>query len=125
MMTIDKLLVTFVGAGLVGFIWWFFFGKRDESSSVVSGSNGSIDVIVSGGYDPALIKVRKGQPTTFKILRKDSNTCLEEIIIPGFKVKEYLPLNKEVKVKITPRASGEFGFHCGMGMYHGKIVVSE
>ena len=124
-MELDKIIVTISGIWLVAFIYWFFFGKKSDldEADTQTDSQGNISVIVQGGYDPALIKIKKGKATTLKILRKDSNSCLEELIIPGFKVKEYLPLNKEVKIKITPRESGEFGFHCGMSMYHGKIIV--
>lgn len=118
-MTPDKIIVTFSGLGLIIFIWWFFFGKKDVE---VEGS-GELDIIVDGGYSPANIRIKKGKITTLKIIRKDSNSCLEEIIIPGFKVKKYLPLNKLEKIKINPQEVGEYGFHCAMNMYHGKIIV--
>jgi plastocyanin domain-containing protein len=117
----DKILVTSGGALLIGFIYWFFFGKRDEVAAISE----AIDILVDGGYRPAAIRIKKGKAATLKITRRDSNSCLEEIIIPDFKISKYLPLNKEVKIEITPQKSGEFGFHCGMNMYHGKIVVSE
>jgi len=48
---------------------------------------------------------------------------LEEIYIPDFKVKEYLPLNKSVEITLTPKKEGTYQTHCGMGMFHGKIIV--
>ena len=125
-MELDKLIVTGIGFVLIGFIYWFFFGKKDEAVSVSeTGPNesGRIDVVVDGGYKPSIIKVKKGVETTLKLKRVDSNTCLEEIILPDFKIKSYLPLNEEVEIKFTPQKIGEFGFHCGMNMYHGKIIV--
>mgnify|MGYP001582757414 CR=1 FL=1 len=118
-MNIDKILVSVIGAGLIGFIWWFFFGKKDEE--VFAGE--MIDVIVDGGYKPAAIRVKKGKTTTLKIKRRDPNSCLEEIVLPDFKIKKFLPLNKEIEISITPKVEGEYGFHCGMNMYHGKIIV--
>lgn len=115
----DKILVTVGGFGLIGLIFWFFFGKREDT--VFAGDE--LEVVVDGGYKPAAIKVKKGKTTILKIKRLDPNSCLEEIILPDFKIKKYLPLNKEVQIEITPQKSGEFGFHCGMNMYHGKIVV--
>jgi len=115
----DKILITIGGTLLIGFVYWFFFGKRDEE--VVASE--AVDILVDGGYRPAAIRVKRGKNTTLKITRRDSNSCLEEIIIPDFKIKKYLPLNKEVEIEITPQKSGEFGFHCGMNMYHGKIIV--
>ncbi|KKQ42946.1 MAG: Cupredoxin family domain protein [Microgenomates group bacterium GW2011_GWC1_37_8] len=118
-MSLDKIVAMLVGVGLIVLIYWFFFGKKDDE--VVAGE--SLEVMVDGGYKPAAIVVKKGKTTTLKILRSDPNSCLEELIIPDFKIKVYLPLNKEIEVPITPQRSGEFGFHCGMNMYHGKIIV--
>lgn len=118
----DKILVASGGVGLVVLIWWFFFGKR-PSAAVATGADGKIDVIVDGGYKPQIIKIKKGQKTTLSLLRKDPSTCLEEFILPDFKIKKYLPLGKSVDIEITPAKSGEFGFHCGMNMFHGKVIV--
>lgn len=118
-MSIDKLIILFGGVSLIGFIYWFFFGKKEDS--VLSGE--TIEVIVDGGYNPSVIKIPKGQETTISFLRKDSNSCLEEIILSDFKIKEYLPLNEKIQITITPKEKGEFPFSCGMNMFHGKVVV--
>jgi len=116
----DKIIVSVTGIGLTGFIWWFFFGKKEDA---IVATSDTVDVVVEGGYKPENIKIKKGQKTTLSLLRKDPNSCLEEFILPDFKIKKYLPLNQRVEIEITPKQSGEFGFHCGMNMYHGKIVV--
>lgn len=82
-------------------------------------------VIVQGGYKPGVIKVKQGQPVTINFLRKDPNSCLEELIFPDYKIKEYLPLGQAVSVTLNPPHSGKSGFHCGMNMYHGRIEVME
>jgi len=119
-MTIDKQLVLLGGIGLVGFIWWFFFGKKEGE---VVATNNSIDIVVSGGYKPSVIKIKKGITTKLLIKRTEANSCLEEIVFPDFKIKEYLPVNETVTVSITPNKQGEFKFHCGMNMYQGKLIV--
>ena len=121
-MTIDKLVVTIGGIGLIGLVYWFFFGKKPSFAEATEGQ-ARVDVIVDGGYKPSVIKIKKGQNITLSLLRKDSNSCLEEFIIPDFKIKEYLPLNQEVEIKITPNKAGEYTFHCGMNMFKGKIIV--
>ncbi len=118
-MTADKLLVTIFGVGLTALIWWFFFGKKEE----VVEAKGEVDIVVEGGYKPAIISLSKNKKTVLRITRRDPNSCLEEIIIPEFKIKKYLPLGRTVEISITPQKQGEFEFHCGMNMYHGKIVV--
>ena len=116
----DKILVTTGGFGLIAFIWWSFFGKSD---AVVTAGK-SIDILVDGGYKPENIKIKKGETTKLIFERKDSNSCLEEIIIPDFKIKKYLPLNKKVEILLSPDKAGIYQTHCGMGMFHGKIIVS-
>lgn len=118
----DKIIVTILGAGLVGFIYWFFFGKRPAFAEATA-RQGEVDIIVDGGYKPGIIKVKKGEEVKLTLKRSDPNTCLEEFILPDFKIKKYLPLNKKVGVTFTPNKTGEFGFHCGMNMFHGKIIV--
>jgi len=118
----DKIIVTISGVGLIGLIYWFFFGKKSSFAEATEGQ-GRVDIIVEGGYKPQIIKVKKDEEVKLTLLRKDSNSCLEEFILPDFKIKQYLPLNKKVEISFVPKKAGEFGFHCGMNMYHGKVVV--
>lgn len=116
----DKIIVAVSGVGLIGLIYWFFFGKKDDSAIV---SNGKVEVLVDGGYKPSVIKIKKGQKTTIMLTRLDTNSCLEEFVLPDFKIKKYLPVGKKVEIEITPDKPGEFAFHCGMNMFHGKVIV--
>jgi plastocyanin domain-containing protein len=117
----DKLIVTISGLGLIGAIYWFFFGKREETMEV----RNNWDILVSGGYKPATITVPQGKPATLTFTRKDPNSCLEEVVIPDFKIKKFLPLNEPVAITLSPAKPGTFGIHCGMNMYHGKIEVTS
>src|SRR3990172_8967485 len=119
----DKLFVTIFGIGLIGFIWWFFFGKNDPSFAEATEGQASIDILVDGGYRQENIKIKKGKTTKLIFTRTDPNSCLEEISIPDFKIKEYLPLNKKVEITLKPDKKGTFQTHCGMNMFHGKIIV--
>src|SRR5258707_1214883 len=118
-MSLDKILVILFGTGGIAFTYWFFLMKKDE----VVAALGNIDVIVEGGYTPSTISIPKGKTTKINFLRKDPSSCLEEFILPDYKIKKYLPLNKKVEIELTPTTAGEFGFHCGMNMFHGKIIV--
>ena len=120
----DKIVVTLVGVGLISFIWWFFFGKKSSSIELDSVTQDGVNILVDGGYQPSVIKLHKGKPTVLKITRKDANSCLEEIVLPDFKIKKYLPLNETIEINIKPTKTGEFPFHCGMNMFHGKIIVT-
>ena len=120
-MTPDKIIVTTIGIFLIGIIYWFFFGKKDELVSVESGK---IKIIVEGGYKPGVIKTKVGEEVQLLLTRSDQNSCLEEVVIPDFGIKEYLPINQEVSIKFTPEHKGEYDIHCGMNMFHGKIIVN-
>ncbi len=118
-MTIDKFLTTFIGIFAIVFVYWFFLMKKETLKK----ANGSVDIIVEGGYTPSLIEVAFGRETILNFIRKDSNSCLEEVVLPDFKVKQFLPLNEKISISLNPKQKGEFAFSCGMHMYHGKIVV--
>lgn len=115
----DKIIVTITGFGLIAAIYWFFFGVKDEAELVEQ----NVAITVDGGYKPKTIKVKAGQTITLTLIRKDSNPCLEEIVLPDFKIKEYLPLNSPVSVTFTPPRPGTYDIHCGMNMFHGSILA--
>lgn len=121
-MSIDKIIVSIVGACMIGFIYWFFFEKRPSFAEDTEGQ-GKIDITVEGGYKPGKIKIKENQETTLTFTRTDQNSCLEELYIPDFSIKEYLPLHTPITVKLKPEHKGEYDLHCGMNMFHGKIVV--
>jgi plastocyanin domain-containing protein len=119
-MEIDKLLVALFSICGIAFTYWFFLMKKEEVVSVTD----SVDITVQGGYSPSTISIPQGKTTKISFTRKDPSSCLEEVVLSDFKIKKYLPLNKKVTVEVTPQKTGEFGFACGMNMYHGKIIVN-
>lgn len=126
-MRIDEIIVASISLVGIVFTYWFFLMKKDEVVSVEDSmdSTGSpqIDIIVEGGYSPSTIQIPKGKTTKLNFLRKDSSSCLEEVVLGDFKIKKFLPLNEKVTLEITPQKKGEFSFSCGMSMFHGKIIV--
>lgn len=118
-MTPDKIIITVVGLLGIVFTYWFFLKKKDTEVAV----SGSVDIVVLGGYSPNVISIPRGRTTKLNFIRKDPSSCLEEVVLGDFKVRKHLPLNKAVSVEITPQKTGEFGYACGMNMYHGKIIV--
>lgn len=118
-MSEDKIIVSIVGAIGIFFTYWFFMAKKEKEIKVEN----SVDIIVSGGYSPEVIAIPRGKITKINFIRKDQNDCLSEVVLGDFKIKKELPLNQKVTVEITPQKAGEFGYSCGMNMYHGKIVV--
>jgi len=86
-------------------------------------AEGRIDILVDGGYKPERIAIPYGKTTKLVFHRKDSNSCLEEVVLADFKVRKFLPLNEKTQIEITPDKKGEFDFSCAMGMFHGKLIV--
>jgi plastocyanin domain-containing protein len=119
-MDLDKILVTLFSLGGIGFTYWFFLMKKEE---VVAVTSDSVDITVSGGYQPEVISIPKGKTTKINFLRRDPSSCLEEVVLSDFKIRKYLPLNQKVSVEITPQKVGEYQFACGMNMFHGKVKV--
>ena len=62
-------------------------------------------------------------PLNLNFIRKDSNSCLEEVVMPDFNIRRHLPLNERVTIEILPKKKGVFVYACGMNMFHGKIIV--
>jgi plastocyanin domain-containing protein len=118
-MQLDSIIVTITGVGVIIFIYWFFLMKKEKT--VTAGD--SVDIAVEGGYSPDTITIIKGKTTTLRFTRKDPSSCLEEVVVPEFKVRKFLPLNQTVSVEIKPEKAGEYEFVCGMNMFHGKLIV--
>ncbi len=118
-MTPDKIIVTIIGLFGIAFTYWFFLKKKEEVVEV----QGSVDIIVNGGYSPEVISIAHGKTTTLNFIRKDPSSCLEEVVLGDFKIKKHLPLNQKVSVEIKPEKPGEYKYACGMNMFHGKIIV--
>lgn len=118
----DKILVAFFSIGGIAFTYWFFLMKKDDVAVVVKSNK--VDISVEGGYSPSIISIPKDKTTTLRFFRKDPSSCLEEVVLPDFKIRKYLPINKTTAINITPKKAGTFEISCGMNMFHGKIIVT-
>jgi len=119
-MSFDKVLVLIFGFLSIIFTYWFFFMKKINTVLV----EGIVNILVDGGYKPEKISIPFGKTTKLIFERKDKSTCLEEVVLADFKVRKFLPLNEKTEIEINPTKKGEFDFSCGMGMFHGKLIVS-
>ena len=84
-MTADKLIVTIFGLTAIIFTYWFFLMKKEEEAVAASDS---IDISVKGGYSPEVISLKKGKTTKLNFIRKDPSSCLEEVVLPDFKIRK-------------------------------------
>lgn len=126
-MTGIEWLVTIGGFALSIFVGWFFwFSKREGTTASVSEEGvQEIFMTVKGGYTPDLILVKVGKPVKLHVTRKETAVCSELLMIPDFALSKKLPQNELVTFEFVPKKLGEHDFSCQMGMYRGKLVVTD
>ena len=124
-MTPDRWIVTVTGLALIGFIVWFFWLKRSTGfrAGETSGGYQEAMILVKGGYTPDTVIVQSGRPVRLNFRREETATCSDKVIFADFQKSADLPTGQTVSVELLPKAPGEFGFGCAMGMFRGKLVV--
>lgn len=124
-MNTTQIIVTLIGFGIIGWIVWYFWLWKGESVTAQAGAGGLqvVNVTVKGGYRPAAIVAKAGQPLRLNFTRRESTPCGEEVVLPEFGKREHLPENKTVAIEVVPPKPGEYEYTCGMNMYKGKIIV--
>ena len=104
--------------------WYLFLASRAESKAVSSSSTAQeAAVTVRSGYDPQVIRVRAGVPLRLTFDRQETNSCSDEVVIPDFRIRRFLPANQKTTVELTPATPGTYEFTCGMNMLRGQIVA--
>jgi plastocyanin domain-containing protein len=120
----SQIAVTVAGAGLVGFVLWFFFGPRVATAArSTAGGVQEAQIEVRASYTPDRVEVVAGRPVRLTFVRREANPCTEQVILPEFGIVRDLPVGRPVAVEFTPTRPGEFEFHCGMNMVRGRLVV--
>ena len=70
-----------------------------------------------------MIVVDAGNPVRLRFRRQETAACLERVLFPDCGRTAELPEGETVRIELTPEEPGEYGFECGMGMLHGKLVA--
>ena len=101
--------------------------KKDPAAPPVpTGSARQIELkVTEAGFEPADVKVKKGEPLSLKVTRTTDKTCATELLIEGTDINIPLPLNQVVAVAYTPTSSGEIRYGCAMGMMVSGVLVVE
>lgn len=122
----DWLVVT---GGLAAIAWvnWYFFlaGRTVATAAASAGGTQEVTIGVRGGYEPSQVRVRAGAPVRLVFDRQETSGCSEEVVIPDFGIRRFLPAFQKTAVEITPRQAGNHEFTCGMGMLRGRLIVEE
>jgi plastocyanin domain-containing protein len=124
-MTTAQVLVTLLGLAAIAWINWYFFVAGQGPAVRASADAGGVQrvpVEVKGGYTPSVVHVRAGRPVRLEFHRDETNPCTEEVVLPEFGIRSYLPAHRTTPVTFTP-SPGSYEFTCGMGMVRGRIVA--
>ncbi|HLG14467.1 MAG TPA: cupredoxin domain-containing protein [Blastocatellia bacterium] len=125
-MDTSEIGVIIGGAAAIGFVLWYFFGKRRRIAAAVSDRGvQEIKITVKGGYSPDVIVVREGVPVRLNFYRDETESCSEQVIFGDFGIARELPAFKTTAVEFVPDRAGEFTFTCGMRMLRGKLIVES
>ncbi|MEY8442595.1 cupredoxin domain-containing protein [Lactobacillaceae bacterium 24-114] len=122
-----QLIVVIIAIVLIaGIIWWFFGNHSQEVGHAKdSGQEQTATVVVHGGYSPDKVVLKEGIPATINFDMKDSTACLSHVVFDSLGIDKDLTKQPVISVKIPTDKPGEYDFACGMGMFHGKVVVEK
>ncbi len=132
-MSVSSIAVLVLAASAIVWVNWYFFlaeaaaARRSARLAPIAaptpgGAVREVTITVDGGYAPKTVHVRAGEPVRLVFDRKDSGSCSEEIVIPAFNIRKFLPTGQRTPIELTP-AAGTYPFQCGMGMLHGSLVA--
>ncbi len=78
--------------------------------------------VTERGFEPARIRVPRGEATTLSITRTTERTCARELVLDELGIDEELPFGKAVQITLEPKESGPLKFGCAMGKMIGGVV---
>ena len=127
-MDASEILVVLGGLAAIAWVnWYFFLAGRSAAAEARVGATGLQQAVirVQGGYAPARIRLQAGKPARLVFDRREEDPCSEEVVIPDFGIRSFLPANQRTGVDLPPARPGTYAFSCGMGMLRGSLLVEE
>jgi plastocyanin domain-containing protein len=124
-MTPLQIGVTLAGVAAIVWVNWYFFlaAQRPAVASATGSGPQSVRIVVDGGYSPSVVTVEAGRPVRLEFERRESSGCTEEVVVPDFGIRTFLPAHQITPVQFTPARPGTYEFTCGMGMVRGRLVA--
>ena len=123
MSPVDAVVVV-LGVALIAGELWFFLGPR--KAAAVRGSGRvpqEIKVLVKNGYDPDTIPVEAGRPVRLLFYRDETEECSSRVIFETLGIEKELPAFETTPVDFKPEKPGDYPFHCGLSVLHGRVVA--
>jgi plastocyanin domain-containing protein len=97
--------------------------KEEKAAALAKATCPTCVVADERGFTPSQLEVPGGGPREITFTRLSDETCATEVVFPELGIKEALPLNRPVAIKLPPGEGKTYGFQCGMGMYKSAVVV--
>jgi plastocyanin domain-containing protein len=123
-----EVIVTLLGIGAILWVNHYFFNLGRTRAAIATASQQGVQQVrieVQGGYSPSVIRVEAGRPVQLNFHRTETSGCTEEVVLPDFGLRSFLPPHRTTPVQFTPTKPGSYEFTCGMGMVRGKLIVEE
>ncbi|HKI04425.1 MAG TPA: cupredoxin domain-containing protein [Thermoanaerobaculia bacterium] len=113
------------GVAAISWVNWYFFLARRPAATATAGAGGAqeVTITVQAGYTPSEVKVKRGAPVRLVFDRQETSGCSEEVVIPDFGIRRFLPAFQKTAIELTPKEAGIIDFTCGMSMLHGRLIV--
>ena len=127
-MSVTDWLVIVAGLAAIGWVNWYFFVAARHAGATVAvaaGKVAEVRITVRGGYDPATVRVKAGEPVRLVFDRQETSGCSEEVVFPAFGIRKFLPTDQPTAIEITPPSPGRYEFMCGMSMLRGAVVAED
>ena len=126
--TTDWLVIAGGIAAIIWVNWYFFVAGRSRGATVApvqsaARSVAEVTITVDGGYSPSTVRTKAGQPIRLTFDRRDTSSCSEEIVLPDFGIRRFLPSGRQTVIEVTPPTEGTYEFMCGMSMLRGRLVA--
>ena len=124
-MTSLQIAVTLAGVAAIVWVNWYFFLAAQPPVAAAGAGTGpqSVRIVVDGGYSPSVVTVEAGRPVRLEFERRESSGCTEEIVVPDFGIRTFLPAHQVTPVHFVPVKPGTYEFTCGMGMVRGRLIA--
>ncbi|MCR4276934.1 MAG: sulfite exporter TauE/SafE family protein [Candidatus Roizmanbacteria bacterium] len=80
--------------------------------------------VVASGYMPNYFSVKKGIPVKWIVNGKNVFGCQGYFVVPSLSISKALKTGENI-FEFTPADTGFINFSCGMGMYRGRIEITN
>ncbi len=125
-MSLADVVVATLGIVLiVGELWFFLRPHKQVPFRTPREHLQEIKVLVKGGYDPDTIPVEVGRPVRLLFYRDETEECSSTVTFENLGIQRELPAFRTTAIEFTPEQPGDYPFHCGLSVLHGRVVAQS